>query len=184
MTCEGGDEDVMTCNIVTCNTSDVSHVSGLISSDLTPQFMSPQTLADITHKVIHDPLFVQKIFISNFSKLTETWMDGAEMLKGLRVARIMAHTWDWLIKISIYFVYIGFNNNYTSWLGPGVGGQIVACLLSEHWGPSPSSSISSLEPEHSNQHIAMPSAQRLVRPLITRLRRWVGAAIANSKSVN
>ena len=45
MTCEGGDEDVMTCNIVTCNTSDVSHVSGLISSDLTPLFMSPQTLA-------------------------------------------------------------------------------------------------------------------------------------------
>ena len=145
--------------------------------------------ADITHKVIHDPLFVQKIFMSNFSKLTETWMDKAEMLKGLRVARIMAHTWDWLIKISIYFVYIGFNNNYTSWLGPGVGGQIVACLLSEHWGPSPSSSISSLEPEHSNQHIAMVPCpgrvgQRLVRPLITRLRRWVGAAIANSKSVN
>ena len=108
--------------------------------------------ADITHKVIHDPLsFVKKIFMSNFSKLTETWMDGAEMLKGLRVAQIMAHTWDRLIKISIYFVYIGFNNNYTSWLGCGVGGQIVACLLSSvrtlsTEGPSPSSSISSLEP--------------------------------------
>ena len=70
MTCKRDDEDVMTCNIVTCNISDVSHVR-LISSDLTPLFMSPQTLAaaDITHKVIHDPSLCAEDFYVKLFKV-------------------------------------------------------------------------------------------------------------------